>query len=281
MNRRTPRTHRLAAVALAALATGCALAAGSASAATPTVAKTRAVVTGGTATSQTSTNWAGYAITSSSQAAKAFTSVSGRWVQPSVDCTQTSPAFAAFWIGLGGFSAGSQALEQIGTQASCDPSGGASYSIWYEVIPAPSVPIPLTVEPGDTVAAGVTIKRHTVTLTIRDLTKGTSFRKQLHMAVPDGSSAEWIAEAPSACDGRGGCQVVPLADFGSVAFTNAATRVAGHLGTIFDFAWTPTAINLQSDSAQPVGNTLDQSSSTVSAITSPVSSDGRSFSVSW
>ena len=39
------------------------------------------------------------------------------------------------------------------------------------------------------------------------------------MSNPDTSSAEWIAEAPSQCDGSGSCQPLPLADFGTVQFT--------------------------------------------------------------
>ena len=49
-------------------------------------------------------------------------------------------AAAAFWVGLGGYNANSQALEQAGTASDCDAtSGEPSYYAWYELVPDPSV----------------------------------------------------------------------------------------------------------------------------------------------
>src|SRR6266542_1976121 len=64
-----------------------------------------------------STNWSGYAVTVSSTT---FASVTGTWVQPTVDCsTATGQAYSAFWVGLGGATDGSETLEQIGTDENC------------------------------------------------------------------------------------------------------------------------------------------------------------------
>ena len=45
------------------------------------------------------------------------------------------------------------------------------------------------------------------------------------------SSAEWILETPSACNGNSICQVLPLADFGQATISGASTtttrRVTG------------------------------------------------------
>ena len=97
--------------------------------------------TAGAATaSTTSSNWAGYAVTSqgSSQAVR-FRRVTGTWVVPSGSCTRGSPSYSAAWIGVGGFDETSTALEQIGTEFDCKGSGRASYSAWYELVPAASL----------------------------------------------------------------------------------------------------------------------------------------------
>src|SRR5205085_4849070 len=86
----------------------------------------------------------------------------------------------------------------------------ASYAAWYELVPAASVPIKLKLAAGNKVWASVKVSGTNVTLTIKNLTRKTSFTKTLTMAAPDVSSAEWIAEAPSACDTYGRCRQVTL-----------------------------------------------------------------------
>jgi hypothetical protein len=114
-------------------------------------------------------------------------------------------------------------------------------------------------------------------------TRGTSFTKVATVAAPDTSSAEWIAEAPSACTSSGYCQVLPLADFGKVRFTKAsATTADGHTGTISDPAWTTAAaIDLQVGFAGPRFNGPYATSERGEATTSALSNGGRSFSVRW
>ena len=128
-----------------------------------------------------SSNWSGYAVTGTS-----FSSVSGSWVQPAATCTRGSSGYSAFWIGLGGFDASSQALEQIGTSADCSASGRVSYYAWYELVPAASVTVSqLPLSAGDTISASVGVSGTTVTLQLQDVTTGASFSKTLSMATPD------------------------------------------------------------------------------------------------
>src|SRR5881394_2420307 len=87
-----------------------------------------------------STNWAGYA--SAASASRPFATVTGRWIQPAATCDGT-PTYSAFWIGLGGFSRRSFAVEQTGTQANCTFGGVSSYTAWYELFPAPPVNLKL------------------------------------------------------------------------------------------------------------------------------------------
>jgi hypothetical protein len=213
----------------------------------------------------TSENWAGYVATASA-GSSGFERVSGSWVQPSADAS-AGDGDSAFWVGLGG-SGQSASLEQIGTQS--DVTGGqAIYYAWYELVPAAPVTINVPIHPGDHISASVTVQGSNVTVALSNQTTGGSYTNTLQMNDPDTSSAEWIAEAPSASDGQGGLQPVALADFGTVNFSGAtATADDGHTGPISDGEWTSQPVALSSVSA-------------AGAQPSPVSSDGSSFSVAW
>jgi Peptidase A4 family len=236
---------------------------------------------------QTSSNWAGYAVTDSGTAAATgavpttFSNVSGSWTQPAAGCTAGGQAYSAFWVGLGGFANGSKALEQIGTESDCSASGRASYSVWYELVPAAPVTVKLKLSPGDSLSATVSVTGETVSLRIADLTRGTVFTRNLTMAAPDLSSAEWVAEAPSTCSGYGGCRPLPLADFGTATFTAASATGNGHTGTISDPAWTETAVDLQGTTGGLFRGRFASTLPTADATPGPLSTDGSSFSVVW
>jgi Peptidase A4 family len=235
---------------------------------------------------QSSSNWAGYAVTDSGTAAATgaapttFSNVSGSWTQPAATCTSGSQTYAAFWVGIGGFTDGSQALEQIGTQANCSANGRASYSVWYELVPAAPVTIKLKLVPGDSLSAGVGVTGSTVSLRIANTTRNTVFTRTLTMATPDITSAEWVAEAPSTCNG-GSCRPLPLANFGTATFASASVTGNGHAGTISDPAWTETAVNLQGTSAGLFRSRFAAALPTADATAGALSSNGGSFAVSW
>jgi hypothetical protein len=122
-----------------------------------------------------------------------------------------------------------------------------------------------------------------VKLYIANRTRGTSFSKQLHATKVDVTSAEWIAEAPSACDSRDNCETLPLADFGTASFANArATSTSGHAGTISDTAWSAVAISLASDHRGPgrPGFVSDGAGS-AQATPATLSDAGDAFSVTY
>jgi Peptidase A4 family len=220
-----------------------------------------------------SANWSGYVASG-----KQFSAVSGSWVQPTANCT-TGQGNAAFWVGLGG-SGGQQlqALEQVGTEADCANGSSPSHFAWYELVPAAPVRLNLTISPGDHVTGRVAVNGTNVTVSLSDNSTGASARKTLQMSNPDVSSADWIAEAPSSCDGSGNCQPVPLTDFGTVSFTNASATADGHTGTPSDSAWTTQPVALSGDAGSGGGGFVtDQSSA--SAVPSTLSADGSSFSV--
>jgi hypothetical protein len=196
-----------------------------------------------------STNWAGYAAHGSS-----YRSVQGAWIQPSAQCTRGVQTYSSYWVGLGGYSASSQALEQIGTEVDCSAGGRVMSSAWYELVPAPSMPIRLTVNPGDVMQAGVSVSGNAVTVVLNDVTRRQSFRKTLRASVLDLSSAEWIVEAPSECVSANSCQTLTLANFGSATFNgSAAQSTGGRTGVIS--SWQATKINLRPSGRRFVVNT--------------------------
>ena len=230
---------------------------------------------------QTSNNWAGYVV----RAASALKRVSGSWTQPHATCNRAFPTYSAFWVGLGGLTSASKAIEQIGTEADCTAGGDPRTYAWYELFPAVPVKLTLAVHPGDQIAASVIARSASrVTLRIRNLTTGRGFARTIPMSSPDTSSADWIAEAPSACDRGGDCQVLPLTNFGAIRFAGAtATTDRGHTGTIADFSTTrltplaggpplgpPPPFAPGAVVAPAVGNR---------ATPSPLSGDGTSFTV--
>jgi hypothetical protein len=116
---------------------------------------------------QSSANWAGYAATGAQ-----FSQVSGSWVQPQANCDSGS-GDAAFWIGIGGATQESSALEQAGTEVDCN-SGSPVYSAWYELVPAAPVTIDLAVQPGDRISSTVGVDGHQVSIALTNDTTCSS-----------------------------------------------------------------------------------------------------------
>ena len=205
--------------------------------------------------------WAGYVVRTD---AGSFAEVAGSWVQPRVVCNRPGSS-VAFWLGLGGATSDSQALEQIGTSADCSQRALVSYSAWYQLYPAPPVELPLTIQPGDRIAAKVAVRASAVTVELRDFTTGASFSTELQMRSPETDSAEWIVEAPSACFMT--CTQLPLAGFGRAVFADTSTTAGAHTGTIKDPAWTRLRLKMR-----PRGGRS-------AAVATSLSANGSSFGV--
>jgi len=160
----------------------------------------------------TSSNWSGYAATSSTTQ---FTSVSSSWVQPTGSCT-SGDQYAAFWVGLDGYS--SSTVEQTGSEVDCAGRTPRYYG-WYEMYPGASSDYANPVSPGDHFTASVTYSgSNQFVLVLSDTTKGWTQTQTQTLAGAARSSAEVIAEAPC-CTSRGG--ILPLTNFGTVNFTGA------------------------------------------------------------
>ncbi len=192
--------------------------------------------------SSPSANWAGYAV---HRAAGSFTQVVGTWREPSPTCRKGQRTFSSYWVGLGGYSTTSRALEQTGTEVDCTSAGKVHAFAWFELVPAPSVRVRLPVPAGDLIQGAVAVTGRQVHVSLRDLTRHTVFSRVLQARVVDLTSAEWIVEAPSACIGGGRCVTLPLADFGRATFNDSMVQPAGgRLGPISNRSWRTTRIRL-------------------------------------
>jgi len=122
------------------------------------------------------------------------------------------------WVGIGG--ATTTDLVQAGTQSTVQ-NGLVQYSAWIETLPQASQNVPLTISAGDTVTVSLTQQLPgTWNIAIRNTTTGGSYSGAVTYA-SSVSSAEWIEEAPSGPNG-----IVPLDNFGSVAFSSASAAAS-------------------------------------------------------
>ena len=229
--------------------------------------------TAAVADSTTSSNWSGYV---AHRTAVQFRSVGGEWRIPTAQCAATSPGFSSVWVGLGGYSGPSNALEQTGIELDCSSSGHATYAAWYELVPAPVRRIRLAARPGDVIRAQVALSGRRVTITLQNLTRRRSFRRTFAATAVDVGSADWIVEAPSSCDPYGNCQTLPLADFGQTRFSAArATTVAGRSGAISSQWWSTTALTLVAGGGR--FGSQNSAAGAAEAIPSSLTSTGSAF----
>ena len=233
--------------------------------------------------SETNPLWSGWlAVVNSLSSGRAthFTNISASWIQPKATCTKRQ-TFSAFWVGLG------TSPEQIGTDADCTATGQVLYYAWYEFVPAPPTTLKITVRPGDSLSASVGVVADNVTVKLRDNTTGAAFSKRVVLTRPDTGTAEWMAEASSACQVSNGvdnnCRPVPLTDFGKVVFTNASASTAGpagaHTGPINSRTWLFYAPIVLSSSSYSIGSTSTNGANF--AQPSSLNAAGDSFAVEF
>lgn len=189
------------------------------------------------------------------------TAVAGRWTVPSLTCSATK-AYSAVWVGMDGYT--NRVVEQVGTQQNC-VDGKAVYSAWYELYPGPKNRLAMVVNARDTISAEVRYANGAFQFGLRNLSNGQSFNTTVQQPSAARQSAEWIVEAPTSTSGT----ILPLANFGTVAFSDASFTIHGNSGSIAN-----------SDGRHyPV--VMANSDRTIKATPSRLGDDGRSFSVTW
>ncbi len=201
-------------------------------------------------------------------ASGAVTKVSGSWTVPTV--SGISGAQAAVWVGMDGYTAGSNTIEQIGTTGYVQPNGKVIYQAWYEMYPAGLVeitPAQLSISHGDKISASVTYDPPTsktpgsISMMIMDNSTGKSFPVgpfTVSSAIQR-SSAEWVVEDPQDPSGTYPYGLYPLANFGTVTFSSASATINGVSGPINDPSWQSQSIDIVSS-----GGTIE---ATTSALT--------------
>jgi hypothetical protein len=182
-----------------------------------------------------STNWSGYNQGTLEKGNTLFHSVSGTWKVPTAtQHTKGQAEYSSSWLGVGGgcvnagCSVTDATLIQTGTEQDVAANGSASYSAWWELVPAPSETISsMPVHPGDTMSASVkeiVSGADLWSISIKDLTSGKSFSQ----TVPYPSThltAEWIQEAPTII-GTSGANVGTLPNLSGANFDLATTNGA-------------------------------------------------------
>ncbi len=172
----------------------------------------------------TTASWSGYAVT----AAAPYSSNTATWQVPDVAYdggkTPYGYEYVLNWAGIGGD--GDATLIQLGTESWVSTAGAKYFAVWYELYPAVSQWVALTVKAGDIVTASLLCtanctpsQAQTWQLTFTNNTTGAvwtqSFQYQSSMA-----SAEWITEPPY-YNGY-----LPLADYQQVTFDPVAANGA-------------------------------------------------------
>jgi hypothetical protein len=178
-----------------------------------------------------SNNWSGYNQGTLEQGGKLFHQISGTWVVPTATAHKAGEAeYSASWVGIGGGCVDANCtvtdatLIQAGTEQDVDSSGKASYSAWWEIIPAPSIAVSLGVSAGNTVKVNIAETTPGVwSIVIENVSTGKSWS----MTTPYSSTyatAEWIEETPVVIDNSGNVTVGPMPKLSRVHFDGGLTN---------------------------------------------------------
>jgi hypothetical protein len=216
-------------------------------------------VRGDATTQLSSTNWSGYADTSTS--GNTYSVVTGSWKQPTISCSGFSEQLAAFWVGIDGLT--SDSVEQDGTLGECF-LGFVFYYTWWEMYPTNDIQVVgESLAAGDSITASVVRSGDSYTLAVTDSTHtANSFSTTQTCSDCANSSAEWIAEAPSSSSG-----VEPLADFHTWTESGSTVTSGSTSGVISTFP---------NDEI-----TMIDSSNDVKAQPGALNSTGNGFAVTW
>lgn len=176
-------------------------------------------------------NWSGYN-KGALESGTFFHSVSGQWVVPTATQAKKGQAEASSsWVGIGGGCMDTSCLAtdatliQAGTEQDVDAKGKASYSAWYELIPAPSLRTPLAVSPGNTISVTIAETLPEVwKITMKNLSTGASWSTTVPYSSTYGT-AEWIEETPVVIGG-GSAGFSAMPKLGTVKFDNATANGA-------------------------------------------------------
>ena len=165
-----------------------------------------------------SSNWFGYNQGTLAQGGTLFNSITGDWTVPTASShTPGQDEYSSDWIGIGGgcvdagCTVGDNTLIQTGTEQDAPASGAASYSAWWEIIPAPSISISMTIQPGDHMHASIAEivpDSNVWVITLQDVTRNETFTTTVPYSSTH-ATAEWIEETPLILGTNAGFAALP------------------------------------------------------------------------
>jgi hypothetical protein len=163
-------------------------------------------------------------------------------------------------------------VEQMGTLHEWI-GGGLNTWVFFETYPGPCWEITgFPANAGDQINCSVTYLGNNVfSMVVTNLTQNTSLTiPTAYTTAPNAarSCAEWIVEAPAGISINGGPSAEPLADFGTVNFTNCSATINNITGSINNGNWQNYELVMFDNSK-------------VLAQPSLLSPDGTSFQVTW
>jgi hypothetical protein len=147
-------------------------------------------VSASTAKQRYAYNWAGYA--QSHGTTGPFTGARATFVVPTVSLGAGNQ-YSLDWTGVGGWD--ERTLVQAGIEAD-NLNGTPFYQAWTGILPAAQDPLPLTIDPGDSIKVTVReVAHNSWKMTVKDLTLGTKASRTVPYA-SSGASVETITERP-------------------------------------------------------------------------------------
>lgn len=213
----------------------------------------------------TSNNWSGYVAADNlrNPTTGSATYVKGTFNIPALnsDSTQGNNN-VSMWVGIDGAFSSDPSVQQIGIDMFYADRKQQIYT-WYEMYPDNAQEISgFPAESGDSITVEVSKNGNSYDMTIYNNSKNvktTVNGKQSNSA--QAQSVEWIVEAPALND-----QVVPLSDFGYVAWNDCTATINNKSGSIQDFDYEQINMVSSSNSMKAQTSDLDQ---------------GKNFKVQW
>jgi hypothetical protein len=164
-----------------------------------------------------SENWWGYNQGALEPGKGLFHSITANWTVPTAtQHKKGEDEFSSTWAGIGGgcvetsCTVTDNTLIQAGTEQ--DIVGGKpQYSAWWEVIPAPSITINMTVVPGDRMHLDIheIVKNSELwSITLQNVTRHQTFKQTVPYPSSYGT-AEWINETPLLIGTNAGFAALP------------------------------------------------------------------------
>ncbi|PQE06679.1 aspergillopepsin-2 precursor protein [Rutstroemia sp. NJR-2017a BBW] len=162
---------------------------------------------------------------------------------------------ASAWVGIDGDTC-ETAILQTGVDFIITEAGEYEYDAWYEWYPDYAYDFDLTISAGDVIKTTVeATSLKAGTATIENVTTGKTVSISLTSSSSlCGENAEWIVE-----DFESGSELVALADFGTVTFTDCSAATSETSEGVSD----ATVIDIESDEGKVLTSVTLESSSEI------------------